>query len=284
MNLETLFENFVKERIYLKNVSPKTVLWYRASFKYFERHRQGRELTKENLNATVVEMRSRGISAESVNVYMRAVNSFLSWLHENEHTPEHLRIKQIKTEKKLVPTYKEAELRLLLGWKPQGFYEHRLYALIALLIDTGIRIEEAITLKTEKVDLENLLITVTGKGNKERIIPISYELRKILFRWSKQHKHRFFLPTHDGAKVGYNNFRRDFNKLCEKLGIEDMKGTFHVLRHTFAYNHVRNGGNLFALQKMLGHETLQMTRRYCELQTEDLQNIHQKTSILGKLR
>jgi len=286
MNLEILFDQFIKERRFLKNSAEKTIRFYRQSWGRFCKSfpQLPDRLTKAHLSEFVLNMRESGLSATSCNVYIRGVNSFLSWLHENEHTAEHLKIKQLKTEKKVIQTFTEDQIKRILSWKPQDFYQWRMYALLCLLIDTGIRIEEALTLKREKVDFENLLITVKGKGNKERIVPMSVELRKVLFRFSQKHQFDVFFPTRAGCRMEYHNILGDFKALGERLGIQGVRVSFHTLRHSFAVNYVRNGGNLFYLQKALGHETLQMTRRYTELNGDDLKQMHTKTSLLNRLR
>jgi integrase/recombinase XerD len=74
---------------------------------------------------------------------------------------------------------------------------------------------------------------------------------------------------------------RDVKLLCRKLGFEPPARTLHSFRHTFAVNYLRKGGSVFHLQKVLGHSTLEMTRRYCNLMTEDLQATHQQCSLLA---
>jgi integrase/recombinase XerD len=95
--------------------------------------------------------------------------------------------------------------------------------------------------------------------------------------------HRLALSNIYGGRLGYNNIRRDFNKLIDDLGIEGFDGSFHAFRRCFAKNFVRSGGNLFYLQRMLGHTTLKMSREYVELETEDLQKEQHRTSILSRL-
>jgi integrase/recombinase XerD len=81
----------------------------------------------------------------------------------------------------------------------------------------------------------------------------------------------------------YDNLRRDFNGLMSKLGVT-TDGAFHALRRTFATNFAREGGNLFALQNILGHASIQTTQRYIGLSLEDLKRSHAKTSLLNRLR
>jgi integrase/recombinase XerD len=72
--------------------------------------------------------------------------------------------------------------------------------------------------------------------------------------------------------------------LCRRLGFEPPARTLHAFRHTFAVNYIRRGGSVFHLQKMLGHSSLEMSRRYSNLGTEDLTRMHQSTSLLAFTR
>jgi integrase/recombinase XerD len=81
------------------------------------------------------------------------------------------------------------------------------------------------------------------------------------------------------------NVLRDVKLLCRnRLGFEPPARSIHALRHTFAVNYLRNGGSVFHLQKALGHTTLEMSRRYTNLMTEDLQVMQQKVSLLNRMR
>lgn len=129
-----------------------------------------------------------------------------------------------------------------------------------------------------------MLITVKGKGEKYRVVPMSLELRKVLFRWLAKHDYPLLFPTRDGVKQRQRNVLRDMKRLGKRLGVTGVRFSFHTLRHTFALNYIRNGGDLFRLQRILGHSTLEMTRRYVNLQTADLQAVHDKLSLLSKAR
>ena len=74
---------------------------------------------------------------------------------------------------------------------------------------------------------------------------------------------------------------RDVKRLCRRLGFDPPARTLHAFRHTFAVNYLRRGGSVFHLQKVLGHSTLEMTRRYANLMTEDLQQMHERVSLLS---
>lgn len=135
--LDELFKRFVKEKTFLANVSPKTVRFYQQSYKAFKRTVGEQLPDRLMLNDFVIKLRESGMSAGGINVYIRGMNSFLSWLHENNLTNEKLRIKELKQEQKIIPTYNDTQIKTLLSFKPKKPSEHRTYALVCLLMDTG---------------------------------------------------------------------------------------------------------------------------------------------------
>jgi len=110
------------------------------------------------------------------------VNAYLRWLHEEGYATEVFRIPPLKTEKKIIATVNRSQVDAFRRWKPRVFSEFRLHALVAMLLDCGLRIEEALELTREKIDMDNLLVKVKGKGDKHRIVPMSLELRRVLHR------------------------------------------------------------------------------------------------------
>jgi integrase len=157
-------------------------------------------------------------------------------------------------------------------------------AILYLLVDTGARINEALTLTRKNIDWDNLLVTLYGKGKKERRIPISLECRKALYRWLQTHKHEFVFCTRDGNKLRYDNMRRDFMTILDAVGVEKTEGSFHAFRRFFGKQYIRNGGNPLYLQRVFGHSTLEMTKRYVEADEEDLQLAHKTLSPLERLK
>ena len=264
-----MFEEFIKERTYLQNVSPRTVQWYRESFKWLGTPNP----TEADLKTVVIRMREKGLKPSSCNNRIRAINAYLQWLESD------LRIGKLKEEKKVLPTFSAQDIHTLLHWKPKKFYDRRLHTIMMTLADTGCRIDETLSLRWSDVDFDNLLLIVNGKGSKQRIIPFSFELRKLLFRWKNEHQLVF--STRDGRKLGRRDVLRDVKRICKKLGVKVPERTLHAFRHSFAVHYLRKGGSVFHLQKCLGHASLDMTRRYANLMTEDLQKIHQQVSLLS---
>jgi integrase/recombinase XerD len=279
--MQSLFEQFVKERKYLRNVTPRTEAWYWQSWKALASNLvDGSAPPKTYWNERIAEMRQRGVSPVTVNAYTRAINAFLRWGHDEGHLPERVRIPRLKEEMKILATVTPTDVERLLRWKHKCYSGHRIHAFACLLLDTGMRADEALSLRRDSVDMDSLLIKVKGKGRKDRVVPMSFELRRILFRWLGKHEFDLLFPTRNGTKQTQRNALRDFKLMGKALGITGVRFSFHTMRHTMAVNYIRNGGDVFRLQRILGHSTLEMTRRYVNLQTEDLSAVHDKLSLL----
>ena len=281
--MDRLFESFLREKEFLVNVSPRTLKYYRWTLEIWKK-RIGQMPTKANLKEFVIQLQQSGISTSTTNSYIRGMNSFFTWLYENEHTPEKLRIKPLKEPQKVLKVFSDEQIKRLLSYKAKTFAQHRFYSLLCFVLDTGVRIDEALSLERSKLDMENLLVTVRGKGNKERTIPINLECRKLLFKFLKRHQFDLVFPTREGSKVSYRNALDQFKDTCKALHITGVRTSWHTLRHHYALNHIRQGGDVFSSQRMLGHTSLEVTRIYVNLGTEDLSLIHRKTSILSRLR
>jgi integrase/recombinase XerD len=281
------FNDFIRERRYFNNVSPATVSWYTHAFKWLPCESP----TQEQLKTTVLRMREKGLKATGCNAAIRAINAYLHWncaAGERKCGPgcQHPRIAQLKEPEIVLPTLTAAQVKLLVNWKakPKHFYQRRLHLLTLLLLDTGCRISEALTLHVRDVDMDNLLLTLDGKGRKQRIVPFSFGLRKALHRFIADFERKpdyLLFATRNNIPVGRMAALRSVKLLCTQLGFDSPPRTLHAFRHTFAVNYLRRGGSVFRLQKCLGHSTLEMTRRYANLMTEDLQKIHERVSLLG---
>ena len=279
---QQLIEQFIRERMYFKNVSPATVVWYRQSFRAFA----GAMDTKAAVGDRIAKLRQAGVSATSVNTYLRAVNALLRWAHTEGHLVELIRIPRLKEEQKVLATLTPEHVQRIIQFRPKVMYQHRTHTLTCLLLDTGLRINEALSLTREDVDLDNMLLRVRGKGAKHRLVPISMEMRKLAWKWLRREDgppEAFVFQARMGSKLTQRNLLRSFKIFGNRLHISGVRFSFHTMRHTFALNYIRNGGDVFRLQRILGHSTLEMTRRYVNLQTADLQAVHSKLSLLSRV-
>jgi len=265
----TKFEQFAKEKTYLLGVSPRTVEWYEQSLRWLT----NASPSEQDLKDAVVKMRTAGLKASSCNSRIRAINSYLTWLKSP------LRIPKLKEPQFLPQTFSKDDISKFLHYRPKNFYRRRLQLLVCLLADSGARISEALGLRWDDVNFDDCLMTLHGKGDKSRIVPFSQELRKLLWRF--RHEHKLVFSTRDGGRLGRRDMLRDTKLLCRELGVSVPVRCLHAFRHSFATQYLRAGGNVFALQRCLGHTDLTMTKKYVSLLTEDLQAIHAKVSLLS---
>lgn len=270
------FSRFLRERQYIHNVSPRTLEWYDYSLGWL----RSEQPTADDLKDVVIRMRERGMKETGCNSVIRAINAYLRWAG----LPS--KIAQLKEPSLVLPTFTADQVSRIIKWKPRpkNLCQRRLHLLLLFLLDTGARISEALALRVCDFDLDNMLVTINGKGRKQRVIPFSFELRKALFRFVKDFGRKLHLrlfASRNETALQPRNMLRAVKALCKRLGFTAPRRTLHACRHTFAVNYIRRGGSVFHLQKCLGHSTLEMTRRYANLMTEDLQAVHERVSLLS---
>lgn len=263
------FEQFIRERRYLSNVTDSTVHWYEQSFLRLNNPNP----TEQDLKDFVVRLRKHGLSASSVNTFARAVNAYLRWKGIK------LKVPKLRVEERVPEVFSAEDISKFAKWKPTTDSGRRLQTLVLLLADTGLRISEALGLTWRDVNFDDLLLLVKGKGRKERQVPFSYEFRRYLFRHQQKAKHDRVFATRDGQELMHRNVMRDVKNLCKRLNVRPPRRLLHAFRHSFATHAIRLGTNPFVLQRLLGHTTMTMTNKYVTLGTTDLQQGHR--SLLG---
>lgn len=283
-DLSLLFAQFKREKQHLKGLTPKTLRAYQQGWDTFVKHHGPTQPTESSLKEFMVSMLESGLKPGAANCYARSINSFLSWLHENKHTTERFRVPLTRTARRVLKTYSDQDAERIFAYKPTSRTEKRIVALLCLLVDTGARVDEALTLTRKNVDFENWLVTLHGKGGKERIVPISPQCAKELFRWLQTHNHELVFCSSSGKKLRYDNLRRDLLRLLEAAGVEKTEGSFHAFRRFFGKAYLKRGGNPLRLQRLFGHESMDMTRRYVAEDVEDLRDAHRALSPLEGLK
>jgi integrase/recombinase XerD len=156
-------------------------------------------------------------------------------------------------------------------------------ALILLLLDTGLRASEVARLRVDDVDLTTGAVLVvthnSGRKSRPRTTYLGNTARKSLWRYLSNRPAAGSAPlfaTSDGKSIGCEGVRFICRYLGEKAGIHHCYP--HKFRHTFALNFLRNGGDIFSLQRILGHTSLDMVRRYLALVRDDVAGAHRRAS------
>jgi integrase/recombinase XerD len=286
--LDNFIERFTKERQYLKGVTPPTLAWYKYSLHAFGPVLQREYDTVQDLKAAVVQRiqelrgQGRGNKAVSINTYLRCFKAFLKWAYEENLLTEPLKLGWLKEEQNVLATLSESQARTLIAWKPAKINGVRLHLIVCLLLDTGLRVSEALSLTIDDIDFENLVLKIQGKGMKQRLVPFSEELRRLLWRYTRD-KDSLIFRTRNLTRLSPRDVLRDMKMLGKALSIEGIRMSPHTLRHTFAVSYLRAGGNLFYLSRILGHTSIETTQRYLKsLGIADLQAVHSKLSLLSR--
>ena len=224
------------------------------------------------------------LSGHTINGYMRALRAFWSWLEAEgfiENNPCSV-LKIAKVPKRVIPTFSAEQLASLVEAidvsTPEGV---RNYAIVLLLVDTGLRVSELIHLKVDDVNLDRRMLKVWGKGAKERIVPFGVRVQRALWRYVNFHRPEpesprikdFFL-TQSGEPLKKRRVEAIIKAYGQKAGIQGVRCSPHTLRHTAAVMWVRNGGDVFSLQQILGHSTLDIVRIYVNLAQSDMEAAH----------
>jgi tyrosine recombinase xerD len=273
-----------------RNYSPATVKHYRDDLKEFERFFQelDLQLSWETIDSDIVRrwmeaMMDRGNVASSVNRRLSALRSFYRYaLRRNliEKDPVH-GIQGPKRKRPLPQFLKEAEMDRLLDenmWT-DCYKDVLARTIIVTFYETGIRISELIGLNDKDVDYINCEIKVTGKRDKQRIIPFGDELSEALI--SYQHRRNAemkceseaFFRTEKGERVTDAQVRQIVKTNLSKVSTLKKRSP-HVLRHTFATAMLNHEAGLESVKKLLGHESLSTTEIYTHTTFEQLKKVY----------
>lgn len=236
----------------------------------------------------------KGLTGHTINCYLRAIRAFWGWLLFEEMIDVNPfdKVRIPKPPKRVIIPFSEEQLRALLTaidtHSPIGFRDH---TIILTLLDTGLRVSELCDLKLEDSNLSERSLKVLGKGDKERTVPIGATVQRMILRYIKRHRPNptnqlqdYLFLTRTGDPLTGNRVETIIENYGQKAKVKAVRCSPHTFRHTFAISYLRNGGDVFSLQRILGHSTLEMVRNYIALTQSDLQAAHLKCSPVDNLR
>ncbi|MHB2025891.1 MAG: tyrosine-type recombinase/integrase [Elusimicrobiota bacterium] len=296
MRLEEACESFMS-RCEALNLAEGSVGWYRHILRDMQKFLAGRgaqtleEVTPPLLRDHLTELRRKGHASETVfRTYGGMRCAFRFWKREGSLTNNPMElVERPRRERALIrPLSAEQASRLIEMPDANSVQGLRDRAMMMLMLDSGLRITEALTLEACRVDWLNCNVTVMGKGRKERSVPFSAKTGQALLTYAQARAKgpikgsEFFLGK-TGKKVCRSKVRKLILRYGKAASIEGVRMSPHTLRHTFAVLYVRNGGDSFSLQEILGHSTLEMTRNYVNLARRDVAEQHKKFSPMEAL-
>lgn len=294
---ETIID-FLKYVKFERNYSDRTVEAYRdamkdyegfvtSAFGHFDPATQGLNQAR----AWMVDMGKRPYKIASIKQHICILRSFYRFLRKSgriESNPLTL-LPTPQVPKPLPVWVREEQMDALIDSPEWGddFEGQRDHLIIDLLYSTGMRRSEAAGLRTDDVDLTARTIRVTGKGNKQRIIPFGSELHALLTNFIELRntvvggKTEMLLTNADGEALRPYKITEIAHKYLEQIPNLARKGA-HVLRHSFATNMLAEGADLMAVKELLGHASLQSTEVYTHLTPQELMQNYQKAHPRSK--
>ena len=296
--IESLVEEFLDYLKYERNYSVNTVNSYRISLQNFlgyvrrvisaeegevfgERLYDIRNIDADCVRDWIIYLMEEGYKSSSVHEMLSSVKSFFKFLRKKGivDTNPLMLVKGPKEGKPLPYFVKDADMENLLDEEmPNSFESVRNRLIIEMFYDTGMRRAELIGLRDEDIDFALMQIKVTGKRNKQRLIPFADRLKDMMyayleFRNREIGRTEFFFVRLDGKQLYpqlvYIIVRNQLSEI-PMLG----KRSPHVLRHSFATSMLNNGAELNSVKEILGHDSLASTNVYTHTTFEELKKVY----------
>lgn len=292
-----VFEEFLTEKR-ANNLSAATIRNYQQSFEFFSKSAGYTEATKAedveigDIYKWINSLKLDGVKPASINHYLRDVRTFLYWcmVSDRKYIDPPFKVKLIEVQEEQLKLFSDDELEALLEKprKKDSFAEWRTWAIVNWVLGTGNRASTICDVQIGDINFAKKEIALGHTKNKKaQIIPLSGSLETVLKEYIRMWRKDSYLDSYLFCNVGEeklttNALRLSFGRYCENRGVE--KSSIHGLRHNFARGWVRNNGNMFALQKILGHTTLDMTRKYVNLFSEDIKEDYDRFSPLDTIK
>lgn len=230
-----------------------------------------------------------GKSLNACNIVLRAVKRYSAFMYAQGFSKqdELSGFKLAKNRDVEIAVFSDMQVRRMLSaCDVKTFVGYRDYVLLMILLDTGVRLRELTDIMLTDVSIEDSYVRVFGKNQTYRHIPLSSTMKKALAKYltvrgDSPSEHLFV--SQDDTPLSKRGVQDRLTKYGKLAGIENVRVSPHTFRHTFATNYVKSGGDIFVLQTILGHSTLEMVRKYVRLYSPDLQRDHSKHSPLSRL-
>lgn len=250
-----------------------SILAYKSHLKPFELFCNDcdiKNITYKMYCEYIVFLSHKNISSVTIHDYAKDFKILLKWLYKHKYIKTDIAycIEKLPKRKSVLPMIVSATTikKILDTAKKDDFLQIRNDLILILCFDCGLRLSELTRLYIKDFDLENFIIRVTGKWNKQRNVPLTdttlVYLKKYLELTGHRQHGKLFLTVH-GEPITNDCIRTVFKRLKKKYNLQEFHP--HLLRHSFATLFLLNGGDALVLQEILGHTTLEMTKNYVHI-------------------
>jgi site-specific recombinase XerD len=289
--------------------SPRTVEWYTSFLERFYQYLSTNdyphvmdqidrshimEFIRYLQTEACTALTNKPLSPATIQGYVRTLKAFFAWVTREEYIQENpmTKIPVPKAPIKVITTFNNEQItRLIQLCNKSNGLGHRNLAIMLLLLDSGLRVSELISIDIGDVNLVEGYIKIRcGKGNKERFVPIGSLVQKTLWKYINHHRpqpitqriKRLFLSDY-GMPLTKSGVQQMVRRYGKQANITGVRISCHTFRHTFAKKYLVNGGDIFSLQRILGHSSLASVRIYLNLFTSDIKKQHQRFSPVDNL-
>ena len=285
----------------IRKLSAKTIENYQKQLRYLQRYleqeygvKEVEEVRAYQIKEFLAMMDDKQRKPRYINDLLKVFRTFFNYLKKEGHIRERptANIKNMKQPKVKILTFTPNEIRNMLNYfSGRDFLSIRNRTILAMMFDTGMRINEVITLCPDQIREDHIL--VHGKGNKERVVPVSAYLGKALMQYQMAREsyfegklpERFLFVSRRGKKLTHEGIAKFMKQVATEVGVNsNVRVSPHTCRHTFAHLQLRNGLDIYSLSRVMGHESIAITQRYLEgIKDDQVLKAVQKTGVLQNL-
>jgi integrase/recombinase XerC len=283
-------DRFIRHLEFERRLSPLTCKNYRRDLKtldaYCEQSGVGewKDLDSEHVRAYAAACFRKGLSAKSIQRRLSASRTFFRYLiREKEVSKNPIASVSAPKGKKRLPDNLDADrMARLLQIKGDGPIVDRDRAILELLYSSGLRLAELINLNLGDVDMHDATVRVTGKGNKDRIVPVGRHALKALRQWAITRPdlaaadEKALFVSNRGSRISSRSVQSRVKHWAKKQGI-DTNVYPHLFRHSFATHMLESSHDLRGVQELLGHANISTTQVYTHLDFQHLAQIYDQT-------
>ena len=243
-----------------------------------------RDLDAEHVRAFSATCYRRGLSARSIQRRLSAARTFFRYLLREKHVKRNPieSVSAPKSSKRLPGNLDADRMARLLDIPGDGAIVDRDRAMLELLYSSGLRLAELTDLDCGDVDAQDATVRVTGKGNKDRIVPVGRQALKALARWSKARPglaasgEKALFVSNRGTRLSPRSVQARVSHWARRQGI-DSRVYPHLFRHSFATHILESSHDLRGVQELLGHANIATTQIYPHLDFQHLAQIYDRT-------
>ena len=283
-------ERFIRHLETERRLSPLTCKNYRRDLEtllaFFEKAgvAEWRDLDSEHVRSYSAASFRKGLSARSIQRRLSAARTFFRYLMREKHVDKNpvTSVSAPKAKKRLPGNLDADRMARLLDIPGKGALVDRDRAMLELLYSSGLRLAELVNLNCGDVDPHDATVRVTGKGSKERIIPVGRHALKALARWDKSRsglahvEETAMFVSNRGTRISPRSVQARVSHWARRQGI-DTNVYPHLFRHSFATHMLESSHDLRGVQELLGHANIATTQVYTHLDFQHLAQIYDQT-------